>query len=54
MKFLISRIATTFEEADDIATALTQGKDFNLDGHRLSLQVSIIAGTDPADNAAER
>ena len=41
-KFLISRIATTFEEADDIATALTQGKDFDLDAHRPSLQVSII------------
>ena len=41
-KFLISRIATTFEEADNIATALTQGKDFDLDAHRLSLQVSII------------
>ena len=48
-KFIISHIATTFEEADDIATALTQGKEFDLDQHRPSLQISVIPGTDPGD-----
>ena len=47
-KFLISRIATTYEEADDIATALTQGKEFDLSAHRPSLEVSVVPGTEPA------
>ena len=40
-KFIIHHIATTFDEADDIATALSDGKDFDLDAVRPSLQVSL-------------
>ena len=40
-KFIIHHIATTFDEADDIATALSDGKDFDLDAARPSLQVSL-------------
>ena len=39
-KFLIQRIATTFLEADDVATALRDGKEFNLDAKKPTLQVS--------------
>ena len=52
-KFLVQRIATTFDEADDIATAIKQGKDFDLNAHMPSLQVSTVTGKG-ADEVAER
>ena len=42
-KFIVHHIATTFEEADDIATALTQGENFDLDAAKPVLKVSTNA-----------
>ena len=50
-KFLIQRIATTFVEADDIATALSEGKHFDLEAHRPSLETSKVTGNDAAEVA---
>ena len=50
-KFLIQRIATTFVEADDIATALSDGKHFDLEAHRPSLETSKVTGNDAAEVA---
>ena len=54
-KFLISRIATTFIEADDIVQALEQGEHFDHDDPAVkpSLGVSLISGTTP-DEIAKR
>ena len=54
-KFLISRIATTFIEADDIVQALEQGEHFDHDDPAVkpSLGVSLITGTTP-DEIAKR
>ena len=42
-KFIVHHIATTFDEADDMATALTQGEEFDLDAVKPQLQVSTAA-----------
>ena len=42
-KFIIHHIATTFDEADDMATALSDGKDFDLEAVKPSLQVSLAS-----------
>ena len=45
------RIATTFVEADDIATALSNGKHYDLEAQRPSLEVSKVKGDQPKEVA---
>ena len=41
MNFIMQHIATTFDEADDAATALSNGKHHDPDAVRPSLQVGL-------------